>query len=116
MFEYINPGFLLLGGLTIFAVILATMVVAGKSYSEGERTKAPFIGFITIALMITLILFDGYTTKNTIDKNIALFQKGTELQCATLGTSYLVSKKTGWNLHKEAFTKNSILLDARYCE
>jgi len=116
MFEYINPGFLVLGGFTIFMVLLATILAAGKAYSKNKETKAPFIGFITIVLMILLILSDGYTTKNTIDKNIALFKKGSELKCVTLSATYLVSKETGWSLHKKAFTKNSLLLDARDCE
>ena len=116
MFEYINPGFLILGGLTIFMVSLATILAAGKADNENKKTNAPLIGAITIALMIAIILSDGYTTKNTIDKNIVLFQKGNELQCAALGTTYLVRRDRGWKLHKEAFTKDSILLDARYCE
>ena len=116
MFEYINPGFLILGGFTIFMVVLATILAAGKAYGENKKTNAPLIGSITTVLMIILILSDGYTTKSTIDKNIALFKKGNELQCAALGTTYLVSRGTGWKLHKEAFTKDSILLDARYCE
>ncbi len=66
--------------------------------------------------MIVLILSDGYTTKNTIDKNIAFFQEGSELKCSTFSTTYLVSRQTGWRLHNEAFIKDSILLDARYCE
>ena len=116
MFEYINPGFLILGGFAVFMVLLATILAAGKAYSKNKETNALLIGTIIIALMIALILSDGYTTKNTIDKNIAQFKNGSELQCSTLGTTYLVSKETGWRLRKEVFTKDSILLDARYCE
>ena len=116
MYEYINPGFILLGGFTIFVVLLATILAAGKAYKENKKTYALPIGFVAISLMIALILSDGYTTKRTIDKNIALFQEGKELECATFSTSYLVSKQRGWKLHKEQFTKDSLLLDTRFCE
>jgi len=67
MFEYINSGFLILGGFTIFMVVLATILTAGKAYSENKKTNAPLIGTITTVLMIMLILSDGYTTKNTVE-------------------------------------------------
>ena len=115
MIEYINPGFILMGGTALFGVILATALAAGKAYTENRKTYALPIGFIIIIFIVVLVLSDGYSTKSTIDKNIALFQRGEELQCSTLTTTYLVSQQSGWRLRKEAFIKDSLLLDARYC-
>ena len=116
MYEYINPGFILLGGIAIFGVFLSTILATGRAYEENRKTFALPIGFVVISFLVALILSDGYTTKSTIDENITLFKKSKELQCSTLTTRYLVSKQTGWILRKEAFTKDSLLLDARYCE
>ena len=115
MYEYINPGFILLGGVAISGVVLATILAAGRTYEKNRKTYALPIGFVVISFLVALILSDGYNTKNTIDENIALFQNAQELQCSTLTTTYLVSKQTGWVLRKEAFTKDSLLLDSRYC-
>ena len=116
MIAYINPGFIILGSITIVAVFLAIILASGKAHSENKKTKATPIGFTVISFILVFILSDGYTTKNKIEKNIALFNNKSALRCATLGTAYLVSKQTGWKLDKEDFIKDSILLNARYCE
>lgn len=116
MIEYINPGFILLGGLLLLMVFLVTILVAGDAYKKHKKSYALPIGFTVMALLVAFILYDGYSTKSTIDHNIALFQKAKELECSTLTTSYLVSKQTGWRLRKEAFSKDSLLLDAKYCK
>jgi len=114
--EYMNPGFISIGGIFIFLIVIIMLLKAGRDYTENKKSYAVPTGFVAIALVIAFILYDGDSTKNKIDTNIAQFQKGQELQCSTLSTTYLVSKPTGWRLHKDNFTKDSILLDARYCE
>ena len=116
MIEYINPGFILLGGLVLLMIFLTTILAAGDAYKEHKKSHALSIGFTVMALLVVFILYDGYSTKSNIDHNIVLFQKGKELECSTLTTSYLVSKQTGWRLRKEAFSKDSLLLDVKYCK
>ncbi len=116
MIEHINPGFILLGGLVLVMVFLTTIIAAGDAYKEHKKSNALPIGFTAMALLVAFILYDGYSTKSTIDKNIELFQKGKELECSTLSSSYLVSKQTGWKLRKEAFSKDSLLVDVKYCK
>ena len=116
MFEYINPGFLILGGIACAMLFLGAILASGKAIHENSKTKAPYFFLGAAALVIALTIGEGLDTKNTIEENIALFKNGSELKCTTFTTLYLVSKETGWKLHKEDFTKDSILLDARYCE
>ena len=116
IFEYINRGFLVFGSLSIIMIFFAMIYVSGKAKSENRKPKTPIVGFIVIASIATALILDGITTKEMIDKNIVFFQKGHELQCSTISTSYLVSKDEGWRLHKEDFTKNSLLLDAKNCD
>ena len=116
MFEYINTGLIFTSSLVCFALLFSAILASGKAIHENKKTKAPYFFLAAALFMVAMTIEDGINTKSTIEKNIALFQEGKELQCATLGTLYLVSKKTGWKLHKESFTKNSILLNARYCD
>ena len=116
MIEYINPGFILLGGVALLLVFLTTIIAVTDAYKEHKKSNALPIGFTVMALLVVFILYDGYSTKSTIDQNIALFQKGKELECSTLTTSYLVSKQIGWRLRKEAFSKDSLLLDVKRCK
>lgn len=92
------------------------ILASGKAKSEKRSIKRPYIGFVIMALIVGFLFLDSYTTKKSIDENRALFKEGRELQCSTLTTSYLVSKQGGWKLHGEAFMKDSLLLDVRYCE
>jgi hypothetical protein len=111
MFEYVDTGSIVMGTLIIVMLFLLTILVSGKAIHENRKTKAPYFFLGATALVIALIIGEGFDTKNTIEKNIALFQNGSELKCATFGTLYLVSSQTGWRLHKDSF-----LLDARFCE
>jgi len=116
MFEYSNLGVLIMGSVALFSVFLVIVLASGKAQSEQRPSKAPYIGFPIMILIAIFIYLDSYTTKNTIDKNIALFKNAKELKCLTLGSTYLVSKQRGWKLHNGAFIKDSLSLDARYCE
>ena len=116
MFEYINPGFLILGGIACAMLFLGAILASGKAIHENSKTKAPYFFLGAAALVIALTIGEGLDTENTIEKNITKFQNGGELKCVTFAATYLISKETGWKLYKEDFTRDSILLDARYCE
>lgn len=115
MFEYTNRGLILLGGLVIFSTIMATIAMMVEAKKKNKKTISPFIGAIAVILMIGMLIMDSSDTKHRIENNIALFQANKEIQCSTLSSTYLVSKQGGWRLHGEAFTKDSLLLDAKSC-
>jgi len=116
MFEYINTGSIVVGSVICAMLLLGAILASGKAIHENRKTKAPYFFLGSAALVVALTIGDGIDTKNTIEKNITQFQNGGELKCITFAATYLVSKETGWKLHKDAFTKDSILLDARSCE
>ena len=116
MFEYVDTGSMVMGGIISAMLLFGAILASGKAIHENRKTKAPYFFLGAIALLMTTIIGEGFDTKNTIEKNIALFQNGGELKCVTFAATYLVSKERGWKLRKDAFTKDSILLDARSCE
>lgn len=116
MFEYVNTGLMIMGGLIIAMLLFGSILASGKAIHENRKTKAPYFFLGSVALVVALIMGDGIDTKNTIEKNITQFQNGGELKCVTFAATYLVRKERGWKLRKDAFTKDSILLDARSCE
>jgi hypothetical protein len=116
MIEYTSSGSTVFGIFALVSVLLATILAVGKAIHENRKTIAPYIGLPVAAVIVANILTEPISIKKTIQTNIALFEKGKELKCQTLGTTYLVSKQTGWKLHKDSFLKDSILVDARYCK
>ena len=116
MFEYINPGFVLLGSVLSVMIFLIVILITGKAIQENRKTKAPLIWIVIIALIASAVIFDGINTKDRIESSIAHFNRGNELQCSTLTTTYLVSKSSGWRYYKKRFNKDSLLLDVKFCE
>jgi len=116
MFEYINPGFVLLGSIVSVMIFLIMILIAGKAIKENRKTKAPLIWVSIIVLIVSAVIFDGINTKERVDSNIAHFNEGDELQCSTLTTTYLVSKSSGWRYYKKRFNKDSLQLDVKFCE
>lgn len=114
--EYINNGFIALSVIMLMGLILLFILVKGKSLSENRQAQGlPWI-YLGIAISIIIPISDGYTTKQTIDANIKLFKSHNELRCSIGFSSYLVSQKRGWIEMNETFTKNDLLVDARYCD
>ena len=116
MFEYINSGFVLLGSIVSVMIFLIMILIAGRAIKEKRKTKAPLIWILIIVLIVSAVIFDGINTKERVESNIAYFNRGEELQCSTLTTTYLVSKSSGWRYYKSRFNKNSLLLDVKFCE
>ena len=116
MFEYVNTGLLVFGGIVIVMLLFTAILASGKALHENRKIKAPYFFYAMAAFVIAGIIWEGIETKNTVEHNIAQFQKGHELQCTTLPATYLVSKETGWNIHKKYFRKDSLLIDPRMCE
>lgn len=116
MFEYINPGFVLLGSIVSVMIFLVVILITGKAIKENRKTKAPILWIAIIVLLVSAVIFDGINTKERIESSIAHFNRGDELQCSTLTTTYLVSKSSGWRYYKKRLNKDSLLLDVKFCE
>lgn len=114
--EYINNGFIVLSTIMILMLFLVLVLVSGKSKAEGKKPKGLLWISLGLAVSIIIPLSDGYTTKQTIDKNIEMFHSNKELRCAIGFNTYRVGKRRGWELMKESFSKNDLLVDAQYCE
>lgn len=114
--EYINSGYIFLSVLMILILLLALFVTVGKSLTEDKEPKGLSWIFIAIAVAVIIPLYNGYSSKHTIDKNIKLFTLKQELRCRIGFNSYLVSYASGWRLKGESFYKNDLLVDALYCE
>jgi len=114
--EYINSGYILLSVIMIFMLFLVLILVLGKSQAEGKKPKGLLWIYLGIIVSIIIPLSDGYTTKKTIDNNIEMFNSNNELRCSIGFNKYRVAKRRGWELKKESFSKNDLLVDAQYCE
>ena len=116
MFEYVNPGFILISAIIIVLTLLMIIYKIGEAQSHDTKVKLPLALIFASVFMIGMIIVDGLETKQTIAENKKAFTEGTELVCSTLTTSYLVSKHSGWRLTGINVTNNNIVLDLRYCK
>jgi len=117
MYEYIHPGFLILGGFVIFTVLFAQILRAGKAQVEGEKIGFPYLMFVAIGIVVTIIFSDAYDREERITTNTKLFKSNQTLRCSSLTTTYLVSQERGWSFVDESTLSNDeILLDIDFCK
>jgi len=117
MFEYINPLFLIMTGLTLLVTILLTLYAIGRVQAEGGKFRVPYFMYIGTTALVIMLFWDAKDTKDTLAYNRELFQTDKVLQCSALGISYIVSKKKGWRLlDKRHFTDGDIILAVKNCK
>jgi len=115
MSEYINPLFLMLGILLLFALsVLVIMELEENRKKETHNIDARITA--TVFIMVALMLWDASDTKKSIEKNKADFNRGIALECNAGFNTYLVQKSTGWQLSKGSFLKNDILISLKNCK
>ena len=112
MFEYINPGFILIGAIFLFFFLLTLGLKRGKDKPE----KLTFFDYFPLLFVFVSATYLSMDAKSSIDENIKQFNRGDTLNCATLSTRYLVSKSKGWEVHRDSFTKDSLLIRADKCK
>ncbi len=115
MFEYVNLGFWMLGLLLLF--VLSALVII--ELNENRKKETHNIGArvtATVFIMVALMFFDASDTKKSLIDNKADFNRGIALECDTGFNTYLVQKSTGWQLSKESFLKNDILISLKDCK
>ena len=107
MFEYINSGML------IVIIIVTFMLIMFVLLEKGSRVGNIFILLLWLTGSFYLI-YDSYTTANS---NIQSFKNNKVLQCTNgFNTTYRVSLKNNWELDKNYFIKDSLLIRAEKCE
>jgi hypothetical protein len=112
MFEYINPGFILIG--MIFLLFFIGTVVMKKGQDKPE--KLSFFDFFPLLFVFISATYLSMDAKSSIRENMKSFNRGHALNCATLSTRYLVSKSNGWKINRDSFTKDSLLIRADRCK
>lgn len=117
MFDYINPGFYILSGILVFLGSLGFILDYGRSLREKKVHKTSRFVIFIFAVAITMPLFTSYNTKATIDENIEYFKNNAVLECGAGSSSYLVSKKSAWEIiKKDRFVKDDLLIRADRCK
>lgn len=117
MYEYMNPVFILLGGILVFAGLLLMALMMGKAYSQGKNTPVTIIFPILVILFaVGLALHDGYSAKEAIQSNIKIYKSAKELKFYTLGETHLVSQSSGWSIRKDSFLKDTLLIRGDRCD
>lgn len=85
--------------------------------NSNEEIKEPKT--FTIVIILFLLAFLGWiiyqgkvVAPKEFDEKIKAFNSGSTLICHQMGSSTLISKQTGWSIHKEKyFLKDGALLD-----
>ena len=116
MFEYINPGFILIGFILLFFDFIILALESSEAKKENRKLKVSTFQKFTFLVVIGIIIVPAYFTKSSIKSNIQSFNEDITLECSTLTTSYLVSQRTGWRLYKDKFTRDGILIRADKCK
>ncbi len=112
MFEYINPGFIVLSSIIIFLMLLLAILESGKAKSENRKPKNPIFLLLTVGVVVFITLSNAYSVKSTIESNKKAFENNQVLECF----SHLVSAKDGWIIHNDKFLKDSLLVHSSGCE
>lgn len=115
MFEYANPGLLLLGGLSIVGVLLVMLIGAGKAQADGEKFKTFPLFLVMFFIATGIIVHEGYDSHARATNSYASYNNNRVIKCSSFTTTYLVSKDAGWTKYEDGFTKNDILVNIRSC-
>ena len=91
------------------------MVEHAKSKVDKIPFKPTKVLLFASLFMVAFTLHDGYNIKETIRENTKYFNAYESLECLSGFTSYFVSKKSGWIIIGDSFSKNDILARADRC-
>ncbi len=117
MFEYMNPGFILMIGIFVFMFILVTLYEFMRVYESKNKFRPVYPLYIIIALFIAYAIYDMKSTQTKVLTNKRLFDNNREIKCSTLTTTYLVSQSKGWSYQdKDNISDGNLILGLRWCE
>ena len=115
MFEYVNDGFLIVGGFLICFILFGMILGAGKAQHDGEKFKSLPIFIVMLLIVIGGIIYEAYESSQKAKDSYESYNNNKVIKCTSLTSTYLVSKETGWTKYEDGFTKNDILLNIRSC-
>lgn len=116
MFEYINPGAVIISGIVLFLHIgIFTLSLEIKNTKGKAQKSNKFSSFVIIVVLVAPFALSSYTNF-TILENIEVFNNSKSLECHSGFNSYLVSKDSGWEISKDSFLKDSFLIRADKCD
>ena len=117
MFEYMNPGFILMIGIFVFMFMLVTLYEFMRVYESKTKFRPVYPLYIIIALFIAYAIYDMKSTQTKVLTNKRLFDNNREIKCSTLTTTYLVSQSKGWSYQdKDNISDGNLILGLRWCE
>ena len=112
MFEYLNPGFIIMALLVIVPGSFTLIIISKNKKKETERKVIK-----TFMMIVSIVpIWHAYYTYQTAEDNIGYFKQNKELHCASLTSSYKVSKNDNWQLDKNYFVKDSLMIKANHCK
>lgn len=116
MFEYINPGAVILSGIILFLYIgIYILSLEKKQTKQKGRKSNKFPLFIIVMVLAAPLLLSSYTKSNILE-NLKVFNYAKSLKCSNFSNSYIVSKESGWEISEDSFLKDSLLIRADKCD
>ena len=117
MFEYMNPGFMVVTGMFLVIIILLSLVELGRTYELKTKFRPAYSLYIVTVISIVIAIFEMNSTKTKVLTNKRQFDNNIEIQCSTLTTSYIVSQGKGWRyLDKDHLSDGNIILGLQWCK
>lgn len=109
MFEYFNSELL---KIMVFAVLVLLVFEFSRYRPKSLKRNMT----IYISLIIATIFFNTYYNAHTVQSNRDAFSKGHTLQCYEASSNYRVSISDGWEIDKQWFVKESLMIRCDNCE
>ena len=107
MFEYLDLE--IIAASVLLALSIGTLRATRKSNINWDLRFA-------LLFAISLPLFYMYDANITVLNNIQSVKNGSKLRCEAGDNNYIVSIKDGWEIDKNYFLKESLLIRADKCE
>lgn len=109
MFEYID-----------FEIVKAVVFLIATLYlllaSTRRKSSVAKYYHFTALLAISSIFIIAYMSEQESIHNIRVFNQGARLECNTNNNLYRVSKQDAWEIERNYFIKESLMVRADKCE
>jgi len=109
MFEYFNSELL---KIMVFAVVVLFVFELSRYRPKSLKRNMT----IYASLIVAAIFFSTYYNAHTAKNNRDAFSSGHTLKCAELLNNYRVSISDGWEIDKQWFVKESLMIRCDNCE
>ena len=111
MLEYLNYGYLL-SFIFLFAALYYLRV---QSKKLNNNLKVDYIMLSVLGFMILYSIYEASSYEELAKKNIQQFSDAKILYCKEIDSRYRISIKNDWQIDKNYFYKDSIMIRADKC-